>query len=68
MVLLLSPQHKDYALRVRSFPSLTAACVFDWFHGWPEDALLRVARAELTDTATEYAIEDIDGLAETVKQ
>jgi len=55
-------------MRIRSFPSLTAACVFDWFHGWPEDALVRVARVELADLAMEYAIDDVGKLCELVKQ
>jgi dynein heavy chain len=44
LVILMSPQHKDYSQRIRSFPSLLSSCIFDWFHGWPEEALLRVSR------------------------
>lgn len=46
----------------RNYPSLINCCTIDWFHGWPDDALLAIANRflaeeELDDTDRATAIE-----------
>lgn len=34
---------------MRDYPSLINCCTIDWFHGWPDDALLAIANRFLAD-------------------
>lgn len=43
MSLCFSPVGDDFRNRSRKFPALINCTVIDWFHPWPEDALLSVA-------------------------
>lgn len=43
MALCFSPVGESLRGRARKFPALVTCTVIDWFHPWPEDALLSVA-------------------------
>jgi len=49
MALCFSPSD-DFRSRARKFPALINCTVIDWFHPWPQDALLSVARKFLEET------------------
>ena len=50
MCLCFSPVGESFRSRARKFPALVNCTVIDWFHPWPEDALLSVASKFLLDT------------------
>jgi dynein heavy chain, axonemal len=43
IVLCMSPVGDSLRIRCRQFPSLINCTTIDWFHGWPEAALVSVA-------------------------
>lgn len=43
MCLCFSPVGESFRSRARKFPALVNCTVIDWFHPWPEEALLSVA-------------------------
>lgn len=43
MALCFSPVGESLRGRARKFPALVTSTVIDWYHPWPEDALLSVA-------------------------
>ena len=43
VVLCMSPVGSGFRVRCRKFPALTNCTVIDWFHAWPEEALISVA-------------------------
>uniref|UniRef100_A0A1A9UMG0 Dynein axonemal heavy chain 7 n=1 Tax=Glossina austeni TaxID=7395 RepID=A0A1A9UMG0_GLOAU len=43
IVLAMSPIGDSLRMRIRKFPSIVNCCTIDWFHAWPEDALLAVS-------------------------
>ena len=49
IVLAMSPVGDALRIRCRQFPSLINCCTIDWFHGWPEAALVSVAERFLAD-------------------
>jgi len=49
MCLCFSPVGESFRSRSRKFPALVNCTVIDWFHPWPEDALLSVAAKFLGD-------------------
>lgn len=49
MSLCFSPVGEDFRSRSRKFPALINCTVIDWFHPWPEEALLSVAGKFLED-------------------
>jgi ABC-type dipeptide/oligopeptide/nickel transport system ATPase component len=54
VVLCFSPVGETFRVRCRKFPALINCTSVDWFHPWPRDALVSVARRFLQD------IEDLD--------
>jgi len=50
MALCFSPVGESLRGRARKFPALINCTVIDWFHPWPEDALLSVAVKFLAET------------------
>jgi len=61
MSLCFSPVGESFRSRARKFPALINSTVIDWFHPWPEDALLSVASKFLSDV--EMASDEIrDGI------
>lgn len=45
-----------FRVRARQFPALANCTQFDWFHGWPPEALVSVANrflAEIADISDE---------------
>ena len=50
MALCFSPVGESFRSRARKFPAIINCTVIDWFHPWPEDALLSVASKFLADT------------------
>jgi len=61
MALCFSPVGESFRTRARKFPALINSTVIDWFHPWPEDALLSVAAKFLADV--EMATDEIrDGI------
>lgn len=57
MALCFSPVGESFRNRARKFPAIVNCTVIDWFHAWPEDALLSVASKFLADI--EMASDDI---------
>ncbi|KAJ4456876.1 putative Dynein heavy chain 17; axonemal [Paratrimastix pyriformis] len=49
VVLCFSPVGDKFRERARKFPALFSCTSIDWFHGWPTEALLSVARRFLSD-------------------
>lgn len=49
IVLCMSPVGDALRIRCRQFPSLINCTTIDWFHGWPEAALIAVAERFLGD-------------------
>jgi len=49
MSLCFSPVGDAFRNRAKKFPALINCSVIDWFHAWPEDALLSVASKFLAD-------------------
>lgn len=49
MSLCMSPSDV-FRNRARKFPAIINCTVIDWFHPWPQDALLSVAAKQLKDT------------------
>lgn len=47
IVLGMSPVGDALRIRARDFPSLVNCSTIDWFHPWPEDALVKVAESLL---------------------
>ena len=45
----MSPVGDALRIRCRQFPSLINCCTIDWFHGWPEAALVSVAERFLAE-------------------
>mmetsp|Transcript_13737 Transcript_13737/g.31794 ORF Transcript_13737/g.31794 Transcript_13737/m.31794 type:complete len:4493 (-) Transcript_13737:49-13527(-) len=41
-ILCFSPVGDKFRIRARQFPALTSATSIDWFHPWPQDALVAV--------------------------
>ncbi|KAM3930843.1 dynein axonemal heavy chain 14 [Leptodactylus fuscus] len=48
LVLALSPAGQTFREYCRTHPSLVNCCTIDWYDGWPQDALLTVAEAYIT--------------------
>ena len=48
-VLCFSPVGSTLRVRGRKFPAITNCTQIDWFHEWPEDALISVSRRFLDD-------------------
>jgi dynein heavy chain len=44
VVLSFSPVGNTLRVRSRKFPAVTNATSIDWFHEWPEEALLSVSQ------------------------
>ena len=49
VVLAMSPIGDIFRSRLRMFPSLINCCTIDWFHEWPEEALVNVAKGQMTE-------------------
>jgi dynein heavy chain len=49
MALCFSPVGDSFRNRAKKFPAIINSTVIDWFHAWPEDALLSVAAKFLAD-------------------
>ena len=47
LVICMSPIGDAFRNRLRMFPSLVNCCTIDWFTGWPEEALIQVAKTQL---------------------
>jgi dynein heavy chain, axonemal len=49
VVLCFSPVGDKFRIRARQFPALVNCTAFDWFHGWPHEALVSVAQRFLVE-------------------
>lgn len=49
VVLCMSPVDETFRIRCRDFPFIINSTTIDWFHEWPEEALLSVAKSKLED-------------------
>lgn len=49
VVLCFYPVGEKLRIRARQFPALVNCTVLDWFHPWPQEALVNVASRFLTD-------------------
>ena len=50
VVLCFSPVGTTLRVRSRKFPAITNCTAIDWFHEWPEEALVSVSRRFLQET------------------
>lgn len=57
MCLCFSPVSQMFRVRARKFPALINCTSIDWFHDWPEDALIGVANRFLSEV--EFPTEDL---------
>jgi len=58
MALCFSPVGDAFRTRARKFPALINCTVIDWFHPWPEEALLSVAKKNLEDSEIPAEVRD----------
>ena len=63
MVLCFSPVGDSFRIRARQFPALVNDTVYDYFMGWSQDALMKVANRFIKEVE---AISSVEGLQETV--
>jgi dynein heavy chain len=49
MGLCFSPVSEKFRIRARNFPGLITCTNIDWFHEWPRDALIGVAKRFLKE-------------------
>ena len=49
VVLCFSPVGNTLRVRSRKFPSVTNCTSIDWFHEWPQQALMSVSKRFLQD-------------------
>ena len=49
VVLCFSPVGSTLRVRSRKFPAITNTTSIDWFHDWPEEALISVSRRFLEE-------------------
>ena len=49
VVLCFSPVGSTLRVRGRKFPAITNCTAIDWFHEWPEEALVSVSRKFIDD-------------------
>jgi dynein heavy chain len=49
IVLCFSPVGQVFRVRARRFPGLVNATIIDWFHSWPQDALVEVSKKFLLE-------------------
>ena len=49
VVLCFSPVGNTLRVRARMFPALVNCTVIDWFHSWPETALVSVSQRFIGD-------------------
>lgn len=50
MILCFSPVGSILRVRARKFPAVVNCTAINWFHEWPEDALVSVSARFLKDT------------------
>lgn len=50
MILCFSPVGSVLRVRARKFPAVVNCTAIDWFHEWPEDALVSVSARFLQET------------------
>ena len=50
VVLCFSPVGNTLRIRSRKFPAITNCTAIDWFHEWPEEALVSVSKRFLEET------------------
>lgn len=50
VILCFSPVGSTLRVRARRFPALVNCTAIDWFHEWPEDALMSVSSRFLEET------------------
>lgn len=60
MALCFSPVSQMFRIRARMFPAIINCTSIDWFHDWPEDALIGVANRFLGEV--EFPREDLRDL------
>jgi dynein heavy chain len=67
IVLAMSPIGELFRSRLRMFPSLINCCTIDWFHEWPDEALISVAKGQLADE--DFNLEDqLESIVEMFKR
>jgi dynein heavy chain len=64
MALCFSPVGDAFRVRARMFPGLINCTTIDWFHEWPEDALIGVAQRFLEEITIIPSLELKDKIAE----
>ncbi|KAJ9459816.1 Dynein beta chain [Diplonema papillatum] len=58
-ILCFSPVGEQFSTWCRQFPALANTTVIDWFHPWPEEALVSVAQRFLSDVELNDCIDNI---------
>jgi dynein heavy chain len=62
LILCFSPVGEQFRIRARQFPALINCTTYDYFHPWPQSALLAVAQSFITGTDG-IETENYDGVA-----
>ncbi len=62
LCLCFSPVGDKFRVRARQFPALISSTTFDYFHPWPQEALISVAKRFISNVEGIKA-EDVEGVA-----
>ena len=60
LILCFSPVGEQFRVRARQFPALINCTTYDYFHPWPQSALLAVAQSFIKGTAGGVPIDGIE--------
>ena len=53
IVVVQSPSGEEFRLRMRSYPNLINCATLNWFHAWPNDALIETAKKYIDKIGTD---------------
>merc|ERR1719162_1437690 len=68
VVLAFSPVGDTFRVRARRFPGLINCTAIDWFHPWPEDALVSVASRFVTEIELPGNVEDKEAITKKLSE
>jgi len=58
MILCFSPVGDNFRVKARKFPGLVSSTSIDYFHAWPNDALIDVAHRFISEIELEPELLD----------
>jgi len=60
IAMVLNPIGEEFRTRMRNFPSIINCSAIDWFHSWPEEALLEVAKDKFEGLKLDLGSRDME--------